>query len=656
MITRETSSSWISNFHNHLMGGRQVILTDNVVDRFLVNGQYQSLSEFLDWYFREEGYEVVGHYDIVDGLRFVTPEMQAAFARVAAPRSPRNGGTAPSLNTRCQDPSGRPAGPAPSQFGSGQPRTGGVATQPAPFTTAPARLPSPASPEDALRCIRQALRQADTPAVMIIDCADKLASDPERQPEEERRLTVLLEKTIEEAAFLRTGRLQGRRNVLVLVAKNSGAIPHSLYHNNPLVTVLQLSRPDRQERRSYFSRRLDAFHGDDEIPAEQQKRIIGILSDITDGLTAWDLETIRRISVAEQISVQQPKKLVDYFKFGRIDDPWKELDIAKIHEALTRLQARVLGQPHALKAASDMLFSARGGISIERSNGLGGQPKGVLWFCGPTGVGKTELARAIAELIFGDESALYRFDMAEYHEAHTRQRLTGAPPSYVGYDQGGELTGRCQARPFSVFLFDEIEKAHPSLLDIFLGILDAGRLTDSKGQTAYFSKSCIIFTSNEGGSTWGGIDSTASEDLPTYGEVRDHYKAAAKKYIEETLKRPELLNRLGDNIVVFDILRPQFFPDICNGILDILAANAREEHDIELDFSDGQVTAMICEKMRAPEEFVLGGRRIRELIKTHVKTPLSHVIPFMDHASRRKVVVSTSRDYTRFLVDGKAVE
>jgi len=661
MFDRETSSSWMSTFHNHLMGGRQVVLADGVVDRFLANGQYQSLSGFLDWYLVGQGYEVVGHYDPVDGLRFVAPEMQGIFARIAAPSTDTSGANSAANVPPPQQgsfvPTQSPAGGtmnAPGSAGFGQVRPG---MQP-PLRTAPVcRMPvRDDNTEDVLQRIRQALRQAKTPVAMVIEFADKLVSDPERQPEEERKLTVLLEKIVEEAAFLKRGKLQGRRNVLVMVAKNSGAIPPSVYQNNPLVTVLRLSRPDQNERRSYFTRHLEAFHSGDQIPGEQRKRITDILGDITDGLAAWDLETIRRISVAEQISVQQPKKLVDYFKFGRIDDPWKNLDLDKICEALSTLRKRVLGQSHAVKAVSDMLFRARGGISVERSNGIGGQPKGVLWFCGPTGVGKTELTKALAEMIFGDEAALHRFDMGEYGEPHTRQRLIGAPPSYVGYDQGGELTGRCQSKPAAIFLFDEIEKAHSSLLDIFLGILDAGRLTDSKGQTAYFSKSCIVFTSNEGGSLWSDLKSTASEDLPTYEEVRDHYVTATKRYITERLKRPELLNRLGENIVAFDILRPEFFPEICNGILGIMGANAREEYDLDLDFSDGQVTAMICDKMRAMENFVLGGRKIRELIKTHVQTPLSREIPFMARPAGGRVKVSTSNDFTRFLVNGAPVE
>lgn len=661
MFDRETSSSWISTFHNHLMGGRQVVLTDDVVDRFLVNGQYQSLSGFLDWYLAGQGYEVVGHYDPVDGLRFVAPEMQGIFARIAAPSTDTGGANSATSVPPPQQgpfvPTQSSAGGtmnAPGSAGFGQVRPG---MQPplraTPVCGAPVR---DENTEDVLQRIRRALRQVETPVAMVIEFADKLVSDPERQPEEERKLTVLLEKIIEEAAFLKRGKLQGRRNVLVLVAKNSGAIPPSVYQNNPLVTVLRLSRPDQKERRSYFTRHLETFHGGDQVPAEQRKRITDILGDITDGLAAWDMETIRRISVAEHISVQQPKKLVDYFKFGRIDDPWKNLDMDKIREAFSRLQKRILGQPHALKAVSDTLFRARGGISVERSNGIGGQPKGVLWFCGPTGVGKTELTKALTELIFGDESALHRFDMGEYGTAHARQRLIGAPPSYVGFDQGGELTGCCQKRSYATFLFDEIEKADPSLLDIFLSILDAGRLTDSKGQTAYFSKSCIVFTSNKGGSLWSGLKSTAPEDLPTYEEVRDSYIDATTRYIEEELKRPELLGRIGDNIVVFDILRPQFFPEICNSILDIMVINARDEHDLELDFSDGQVTAMICDKMRVIDNFKLGGRRIQKLITTHVQTPLSRTISFMARPAGGKVKVSTSNDFTRFLVNGTPVE
>ena len=659
---QETSSYWIRDSHNQLMRGRHLILTGNIADQFLVNGQYQSLPAYLEGYFQREGYEVVGHYDIVDGLRFAMPEMQAAFERVAVPRSAANAGTASTASALPHQagsfaPTSLPPGPATRTSGSpgpGQARPSGAGMQQPPSSAAVSRMPVLREPEEVLRLVRLALRQTETPVAMILHCADKLVSDPDRQVDAERELVVLLKKCMQEAAFLRSGSLQGRKNVLVIVAEHLGAFPGWLYKGNPFVAVLHLSRPRRDERRCFIARYFDNFYGSDSIPAEQRQRVAEIFADITDGLTAWDLETVRRISVAEQISIQEVQKLVDYFKLGRIDDPWKDLDMTKIREALPRLESRVLGQPHALKAAVNMLACARGGISTTRTNGLGGQPKGVLFFCGPTGVGKTELARALTELVFGDERAFAKFDMSEYKEPHTIERLTGAPPSYVGYDQGGQLSGRCLERPFSLFLFDEIEKAHQSVLDIFLQILDDGRLTDSKGQTAYFSKACLVFTSNIGGSTWN-VRSTAPEDLPSYDEVRDHYERAVQDYFKHDIGRPELLNRLGDNIVVFDILRPEFFPGICDIFLGNLAASARERYGVDLDFSDGRVVEMICERMRNPKDFILGGRRIHELIKTHVKTPLNRLIPFLAQSVRTKLVVSADRDNSQILVDGKPV-
>lgn len=661
-IRRDTSSNWITEFHNQLMRGRHLILVENIADQFLVNGQYQSLSAFLDRYFQEQGYEIVGRYDVVDGLRFAAPEMQAAFARVAAPASTGNGGTTFTAPSPSAQTAPFPAAPSASRtpmnpsgpMASGQARFGGAGMPQPACPTPVSRMPVLREPEEVFQHIRRAVAQSETPVAMIIDFADKLVSDPERQGDAERNLVVLLKKCMQEAAFLKSGKLQGRKNVLVIVAEQPGAVPAWLYQRNSLVAVLRLPRPRPDERQCFITRYFDDFYGSDSLSTEQRQRTARIFAEITDGLTAWDLETIRRTSVAEQISIEQVKKLVDYFKFGRIDDPWKDLDISKIREALPRLESRVRGQSHALAAVVNTLACARGGISTARSNGFGGQPKGVLWFCGPTGVGKTELAKSIAELVFGDERAMFKLDMGEYGEPHSRQRLIGAPPSYVGYDQGGELTGRCQERPFSLYCFDEIEKAHKSLLDIFLSILDDGRLTDSKGQTAYFSKACLVFTSNIGGSTWN-VRSTAPEDLPTYEEVRDHYQAAVRNYLQHEIGRPELLNRLGDNIVVFDILRPEFFPGICNLFLDNLAASAREEHGIDLEFSDGRVVAMICERMRDPKNFILGGRCIHELVKALVKPPLNRVITFREHPLRSRLVVSTDRDNSQILVDGKPV-
>ena len=146
----------------------------------------------------------------------------------------------------------------------------------------------------------------------------------------------------------------------------------------------------------------------------------------------------------------------------------------------------------------DIIKRAVTGLSGSQGSKLGGKPRGVLFFAGPTGVGKTELAKTLTEMLFGDERAYIRFDMSEFSAEHADQRLIGAPPGYVGYDSGGELTNAIKERPFSVVLFDEIEKAHPRILDKFLQILDDGVLTSGRGEKVYFSEAVVIFTSNLG--------------------------------------------------------------------------------------------------------------------------------------------------------------
>ncbi len=182
------------------------------------------------------------------------------------------------------------------------------------------------------------------------------------------------------------------------------------------------------------------------------------------------------------------------YKVGVTEDPWQKVDHAKIRGAVSFIGKRVKGQEHAVTHMLDIVKRAVTGVGRTRS----GAPRGVAFLAGPTGVGKTELAKTITNLLFGDESAYIRFDMSEFSAEHADQRLIGAPPGYVGYDVGGELTNAIREKPFSVVLFDEIEKAHPRILDKFLQILDDGVLTSGRGERVYFSEALLIFTSNLG--------------------------------------------------------------------------------------------------------------------------------------------------------------
>ena len=208
-------------------------------------------------------------------------------------------------------------------------------------------------------------------------------------------------------------------------------------------------------------------------------------------------------------------------------------------------------------------------------------PKGVLFFVGPTGVGKTEPSKALEKFLFGDEQACIRFDMSEYSQENSDQKLIGAPPGYVGYEEGEQLTNAIREKPFSIILFNEIEKAaqhNPRILDIFLQILEDGRLTDSKGETVYFSESIIIFTSNLGASE---IQNTGE---PT--EISEQFLNKVKEYFNNIIQRPELLGRIGyHNIIPFNFINdPEFSRRIAASKLVPVKKGIMEKYKLDLQF------------------------------------------------------------------------
>ena len=258
--------------------------------------------------------------------------------------------------------------------------------------------------------------------------------------------------------------------------------------------------------------------------------------------------------------------------------------------------------------------------------GAGSKPKGVLFFAGPTGTGKTELAKTIAELVFGDESFVTRFDMSEYQQPHSDQKLLGAPPGYVGYSEGGQLTNAIKSKPFCVLLFDEIEKAHPSVLDKFLQILEDGRLTDSAGETVYFSEALIIFTSNLGVLTrdeeTGKKTQTIRPDM-SYEEIEEKLLTTIKDYFKFSIQRPELLNRIGDNFVVFDFIREKAAEKILDLKLKAVAEYMEQEKGIHLCIMDPfrfQLLAMVNSDLQ------YGGRGIGNLVESKLVNPLADIL------------------------------
>ncbi|MBV9546819.1 MAG: AAA family ATPase, partial [Chloroflexi bacterium] len=212
-----------------------------------------------------------------------------------------------------------------------------------------------------------------------------------------------------------------------------------------------------------------------------------------------------------------------------------EGEIEKLLHMEERLRERVVGQDQAIEAVANTVRAARAGLQDPN------RPLGSFLFLGPTGVGKTETARALAEFLFDDEQAMIRIDMSEYQEKHTVSRLIGAPPGYVGYDEAGQLTEAVRRRPYSVVLFDEVEKAHPEVLNVLLQLLDDGRLTDAQGRTVDFRNTIVIMTSNLG-SQW------ITEVGLSWDEIKERVSEAVRQHF-----RPELINRI-DEIVIFSPL------------------------------------------------------------------------------------------------------
>ena len=590
-----------------------------------VNGE--PIDAFLRRFLTDRGYAQVGILDPLNGLEFAPIEGQQANGQPVDP-SP-----ADRQNTLRREP--QPKGletPAHPSAQSNRAGTGGDPLEQA-FGAAQGDQDrnDPGSSggdplEQAFGRVARAMTNRKVPSAFVIHLASRFITTPSAPNERELRLLTQLQKASLQGV---EAYVQGRKwnNLIIVVCDKLNDFPPFLYVDNPRARSIQVDRPDRADRERFCRSKYGVFYGST-AGVEAPPQLVSQFAFLTDGLSNYELQTLLVLSKNELIPLDALDTLINRYKFGIRVSEWDSPGLReRIETAEDRIRRRVKGQDAAVARALDLVKRAWLGLAAGDS-GRSHRPRGVLFFAGPTGVGKTEMAKALAELLFGSEERMLRFDMSEYAAEHADQRLLGAPPGYVGYEEGGQLTRQVKERPFSVLLFDEIEKAHPRIFDKFLQILDDGRLTDGKGDTVYFSETVIIFTSNLGVAGLEDDQTSAEHDHPAlpssqppkYMQMRDKVMAEIQRHFNEQLRRPEILNRFGDNFVVFDFIRPDLHKEIVAHLIAQLVAAMGKVHRIELTLSSSVLSEL---ERLAEAQLAHGGRGIRNLIDRALVDPIA---------------------------------
>lgn len=461
-----------------------------------------------------------------------------------------------------------------------------------------------------------------SPVALVVDFASRLLIRNDAMSEGEQRLfsNALVQSHKARARPSGEKRVPAF-NTVIWIVEREGNLPDWLIIDNPRLRHIPVAKPDTMARSAIAPQLLRNMPEGANLTDEAIGGMVPEFVEHTEGLLLVDLTAISQLARRESIPVTKVANAIRNYKVGVTEDPWRKIPKAKIKDGEKFIKVRVKGQDHAIVHMMDIIKRAVTGVGANRR---GGRPRGVAFLAGPTGVGKTELAKTITSLLFNDENSYIRFDMSEFSAEHSDQRLIGSPPGYVGYDAGGELTNAIRERPFSVVLFDEIEKAHPRILDKFLQILDDGVLTSGRGERVYFSEALILFTSNLGiyRLTETGERVLNVAQTEDYAGVRSKVRSEIDRHFKQVINRPELLNRMGENIIVFDFVRGS----VAVEIFDAMVANTLKDviaQDISIGIADAaraQLQALCLEDLSN------GGRGIRNKVEAHLINPLARAL------------------------------